>query len=132
MAIASIIIAGAKCEAKANCNPRYAATCAPKGARSEDPDRHVQSRAGNRLHRLVRLGWLEIAHQLDDFPSKAFLTAEQRSPHCAGRDLVRTRRAAKIEIDAPRMQCRERAELLRISSGACFGSMIPQRLFGCC
>src|SRR5437868_14711462 len=42
MAIASIIIAGAKCEAKANCNPRYAATCAPKGARSEDPDRHVQ------------------------------------------------------------------------------------------
>ena len=63
-----------------------------EGARAEDPDRHLETGAGHRLHPLARLGGLEIAHQLDNFLREAVVTLEERPADCPGGDLVRARR----------------------------------------
>ena len=82
-------------------------------AGSEDPDRHLQPGAGNRLHRLARLGGTEISHQFDDILREVFRAAEQGAAHRAGGDLVRPGRASQTQLDPPRMQGGERPELLR-------------------
>ena len=82
------------------------------GARTQNPDRHLQPGAGNRLHRLAWFGRLEIAHQFHDILRKIIAGAVQRPPHRPRGDLIGTRRATQPQIDPARMQRRERAELL--------------------
>ena len=78
----------------------------------QDPDRHLQPGAGNRLHRLVRFGRLEVADQLDDILGKLVDAALQVPAHGAGGDLIRPGRPAEAQLDPPRMQRGEGAELL--------------------
>ena len=82
-----------------------------EGARAEDPDRHLQPGARHRLYLLTRLGRLEIAHQLDDVLREPVGITQQGSAHRPGGDLVGTRRAAEAQLDPPRMQRRQGAEL---------------------
>jgi hypothetical protein len=81
------------------------------GAGSQDPDRHLEPRAGNRLHRLAWFGRLEVAHQFDDIPGKLVSAAVQVSAHGPGGDLVRAGRAAQTQLDPPGMQGGKGTEL---------------------
>ena len=82
------------------------------GARPEDPDRHVEPGAGNRLHRLSRRRRLEIAHQLDDVARELVDLARKVSAHGASGDLIRAGGSAQPQLDPTGMQGGEGAELL--------------------
>ena len=79
----------------------------------EDPDRHLQPGAGNRLHRLSRLGGAEISHQFDDILREVFSAAEQGAAHRPGGDLIRSGRAPQTQLDPPGVQRGECPELFR-------------------
>ena len=68
--------------------------------RAENPDRHIEPRAGNRLEALARLGRAEVLHQFDDVLRELVGAGEQVAPHRAHRQLVGTRRAAQAELDS--------------------------------
>ena len=51
---------GAKCDAKANGNPRVAASCAPKKLDPSNPDRYTQTCAGDRADFLPWLRGFEV------------------------------------------------------------------------
>ncbi|EPZ85508.1 hypothetical protein BURCENBC7_AP5996 [Burkholderia cenocepacia BC7] len=80
-------------------------------ARTEQPHRDVEPRAGYRPHALAGYRLREIALQLRDVVRKRVRTADQVAAQRARRGLVGAGRAAQAEIDAPRIQRRERAEL---------------------
>ncbi|CAM2186954.1 hypothetical protein PSAC2689_70068 [Paraburkholderia sacchari] len=81
-------------------------------ARSEDIERHVQPRARHGAHSLAvhRIG--EEPLQLGDVVGKGFGAGVQVAAQCARRGLVGAGRAAEPQVDAPRVERLERAELL--------------------
>ena len=81
-------------------------------ARAEDPDRHVQAGAGHRLDALPGLGRREVAHQLHHVLREPVGVGREIAAERAGGELIGARRAAEPEVDAPRVERLERAELL--------------------
>src|SRR5688572_32128301 len=79
-------------------------------ARSEDPDRNVQSGAWYRPHVLTGRR-MEIRDELEKLLRKGIGIGGLAPKRTSG-DLIRTRCAAKGEIDPTRKQTLERAELL--------------------
>ena len=83
----------------------------PEQARAEDPERHVRAAAGHGLHGLVRRDRAEESLQFEHVLREGVGRARV-APQRPERAAVGARRAPEPEIDAPRIECVERAELL--------------------
>ena len=83
----------------------------PEQARPQDPDLQFHAGTGHRLHGLAGLHRFEIRQQLDHV-GREFVGRGVVAPQRARGGLVGARRAAEPQVDAPRMQGAQRAELL--------------------
>ncbi|MCY1424662.1 hypothetical protein D9M71_404180 [compost metagenome] len=81
-------------------------------AGAEQPDRHVAVHAGHGNHRLPRLARAEQRLQLGDILGEVVGAAAALAAQGARGLRVGTRRAAEAQLDAPRIERGERAELL--------------------
>jgi hypothetical protein len=80
-------------------------------AGTQDPGRHPQAAARNRLHRLPGLYRLEVVQQLAHVLRELVGAVEVAAQGARGR-LVGAGRTAQAEVDAVRIQRGQRAELL--------------------
>ncbi|WP_431226190.1 hypothetical protein [Burkholderia contaminans] len=92
--------------------PEHRGELGAEQARAEQPHGHVEPCAGHRAHALAGHRLREVALQLGDIIRKRVGAADQVTAQRARRGLVGAGRAAEAEVDAPRIQRRERAELL--------------------
>jgi hypothetical protein len=81
-------------------------------ARAEDPHRHAQPGAGHRPHALPRLRLAQQGQDLQHVVGKLVGIGMQGAPQRRGRRRVGPRCASQSQIDPPREQRFERAELL--------------------
>ena len=79
--------------------------------RTEDPRLHLDTGARHCANLLAWCGLLEVLQQFHHVV-RELVRALVVPPQCAGSRLVRARRATESEIDAPRIQGRQGAELL--------------------
>jgi hypothetical protein len=92
--------------------PEHPGELRPEEAGSEDPERHVRAGARHGLNGLSRLERAEISLQLENVLWKG-VCGRGIATQGAKRQSVRARRTTQAEVDATRIQGRQRPELLR-------------------
>ncbi|WP_185658281.1 hypothetical protein [Burkholderia sp. Bp8992] len=103
-----------RCEVRRECErqPEHRGELGTEQTRAQQPHRNVEPRAGHRAHALAGHRLREIALQFGDVVRKRVGAADQVAAQRARRGLVGAGRAAEAEVDAPRIQRGQRAELL--------------------
>ncbi len=91
--------------------PEHGRELRAEQTRAQQPDRHIQTSAGHRPNALPRRSGLEVALQLLNVLRELLGTGRDIASQGARSQHVGPGRSAEAEIDAPRIQRRQRTEL---------------------
>ena len=120
---------GGRCEVRREGvgQPQEGGELRPVEARAQDPDGDVLAAARNGLDGLFLTRLPEVALELDHVPREVVRVSVQVSAQGECRALVRARGAPEAEVDAPRIERIEGAELLRDDEGRVVRKHDPAR-----
>ena len=92
--------------------PEFGGELGPVSARAENPQRHLEPRAGDRDDPLAGFGAPEVGLQFEHVAGELVGVGAHVAAHRVGGGLVGARRAAKPEVDPSGEQRLKRPELL--------------------